>query len=64
MTTLLLHDLQIPADGFQAVSRVQVLDLSGNAASVPEHPVFSSIPHLQELYLRLVSCKLQRNHTH
>uniref|UniRef100_A0A2N9G5T0 Uncharacterized protein n=1 Tax=Fagus sylvatica TaxID=28930 RepID=A0A2N9G5T0_FAGSY len=24
---------QIPADGFQAVSRVQVLDLSGNAAS-------------------------------
>uniref|UniRef100_A0A2N9IE65 Uncharacterized protein n=1 Tax=Fagus sylvatica TaxID=28930 RepID=A0A2N9IE65_FAGSY len=35
---------QIPADGFQAVSRVQVLDLSGNAASLPEHPVFSSIP--------------------
>uniref|UniRef100_A0A2N9G5I0 Rx N-terminal domain-containing protein n=1 Tax=Fagus sylvatica TaxID=28930 RepID=A0A2N9G5I0_FAGSY len=54
MTTLLLHDLQIPADGFQAVSRVQVLDLSGNAASLPEHPVFSSIPHLQELYLRRI----------
>uniref|UniRef100_A0A2N9HKV5 Rx N-terminal domain-containing protein n=1 Tax=Fagus sylvatica TaxID=28930 RepID=A0A2N9HKV5_FAGSY len=45
---------QIPADGFQAVSRVQVLDLSGNAASLPEHPVFSSIPHLQELYLRRI----------
>uniref|UniRef100_A0A2N9F5L8 Leucine-rich repeat-containing N-terminal plant-type domain-containing protein n=1 Tax=Fagus sylvatica TaxID=28930 RepID=A0A2N9F5L8_FAGSY len=45
---------QIPADGFQAVSRVQVLDLSGNASSLPEHPVFSSIPHLQELYLRRI----------
>ncbi|XP_062169933.1 plant intracellular Ras-group-related LRR protein 6 isoform X1 [Alnus glutinosa] len=43
---------QIPSVGFQAVSRVRVLDLSGNAASLPEHPVFSSIPHLQELYLR------------
>ncbi|KAK4576643.1 hypothetical protein RGQ29_027264 [Quercus rubra] len=43
---------QIPSDGFQAVSRVQVLDLSGNASSLPEHPAFSSMSHLQELYLR------------
>ncbi|XP_050247477.1 plant intracellular Ras-group-related LRR protein 6 isoform X3 [Quercus robur] len=44
--------LQIPSDGFQAVSRIQVLDLSGNASSLPEHPAFSSMSHLQELYLR------------
>ncbi|GKV15919.1 hypothetical protein SLEP1_g26649 [Rubroshorea leprosula] len=31
---------------------LQILDLSGNAASLPEHPAFSSLPHLQELYLR------------
>ncbi|XP_030929493.1 plant intracellular Ras-group-related LRR protein 6 [Quercus lobata] len=43
---------QIPSDGFQAVSRIQVLDLSGNASSLPEHPAFSSMSHLQELYLR------------
>ncbi|XP_024023076.1 plant intracellular Ras-group-related LRR protein 6 isoform X2 [Morus notabilis] len=30
----------------------QVLDLSCNAASLPEQPAFSSLPHLQELYLR------------
>lgn len=63
-TTLLLLDLQIPSDGFQAVSSVQVLDLSGNAASLQEHPLFSSIPHLQELYLRSVSWKLLYNFTH
>lgn len=59
LTTFSLLHLQIPSVGFQAVSRVQVLDLSGNVASLPEHPVFSSIPHLQELYLRSVSWKLQ-----
>ena len=64
LTTLLLFDLQIPSDGFQAVSRIQVLDLSGNASSLPEHPAFSSMSHLQELYLRSVSWKFQYNHTH
>ncbi|XVF78281.1 hypothetical protein PTKIN_Ptkin14bG0119100 [Pterospermum kingtungense] len=44
--------LQIPSDGFQAISMLQILDLSGNAASLPENPAFSSLPHLKELYLR------------
>lgn len=48
-------DLQIPPDGFQASPVLQILDLSGNAASLPEHPAFSNLPHLQELYLRLVT---------
>ncbi|CAK9183033.1 unnamed protein product [Ilex paraguariensis] len=43
---------QIPSDGFQAASKLQVLDLSGNANCLPEHPAFSSLPHLKELYLR------------
>ncbi|OMO80314.1 hypothetical protein CCACVL1_13033 [Corchorus capsularis] len=43
---------QIPSDGFQAISMLQILDLSGNAASLPENPSFSSLPHLKELYLR------------
>lgn len=43
---------QIPLDGFQAVSKLQILDLSGNIGSLPEHPAFNSIPLLQELYLR------------
>ncbi|KAB2605701.1 plant intracellular Ras-group-related LRR protein 6 [Pyrus ussuriensis x Pyrus communis] len=43
---------QIPPDGFQAAPMLQILDLSGNVASLPEHPAFSSLPHLQELYLR------------
>ncbi|KAK9269170.1 hypothetical protein L1049_000939 [Liquidambar formosana] len=42
----------ISSDGFQAVSKLQVLDLSGNAASLPEHPAFSCLLQLQELYLR------------
>ncbi|KAF2286000.1 hypothetical protein GH714_009609 [Hevea brasiliensis] len=33
---------------------LQILDLSGNPASLPENPAFSSLPHLQELYLRHV----------
>ncbi|KAF2283053.1 hypothetical protein GH714_043072 [Hevea brasiliensis] len=45
---------QIPSNGFQAVSMLQILDLSGNPASLPENPAFSSLPHLQELYLRHV----------
>ncbi|KAK6229469.1 hypothetical protein QUC31_002041 [Theobroma cacao] len=43
---------QIPSDGFQAISMLHILDLSGNAASLPENPAFSSLPHLKELYLR------------
>ncbi|XP_015056460.1 plant intracellular Ras-group-related LRR protein 6 isoform X1 [Solanum pennellii] len=43
---------QIPSSAFQAVSKLQVLDLSGNIGSLPESPVFSCLPELQELYLR------------
>ncbi|KAK3037934.1 hypothetical protein RJ639_031825 [Escallonia herrerae] len=45
---------QIPPDGFQAASKLQILDLSGNAGSIPECPAYSSLPQLQELYLRRV----------
>ena len=31
---------------------LQILDLSGNAASLLDGPAFSCLPHLQELYLR------------
>lgn len=31
---------------------LQILDLSGNPASLLGHPAFSSLPHLKELYLR------------
>ncbi|KHG27243.1 Leucine-rich repeat-containing 40 [Gossypium arboreum] len=43
---------QIPSDGFQAISMIQILDISGNATSLPENPAFSNLPHLKELYLR------------
>ncbi|KAJ0801677.1 putative leucine-rich repeat domain superfamily [Helianthus annuus] len=43
---------QIPSDGFQAASKLQVLDLSGNAGCLPENPAFSHLMQLQELYLR------------
>lgn len=49
---------QIPPNGFQAVSTLQILDLSGNPSLLPERPAFSSMPHLQELYLRWVSLKM------
>ncbi|KAF7141420.1 hypothetical protein RHSIM_Rhsim06G0196800 [Rhododendron simsii] len=45
---------QIPSDGFQAAPKLQILDLSGNASCLPEHPAFSSLPQLQELYLRRI----------
>ncbi|XWS11064.1 hypothetical protein CRYUN_Cryun38cG0051500 [Craigia yunnanensis] len=44
--------LQIPSNGFQAISMLQILDLSGNATSLPENPPFSCLSHLKELYLR------------
>ncbi|KAG4109612.1 hypothetical protein ERO13_1Z049312v2 [Gossypium hirsutum] len=31
---------QIPSDGFQAISMIQILDISGNATSLPENPAF------------------------
>ncbi|KAL3820954.1 hypothetical protein ACJIZ3_006859 [Penstemon smallii] len=43
---------KIPSDGFGAASKLQILDLSGAAGSLPEDPAFSSLPELQELYLR------------
>lgn len=46
---------QIPADGFQAISKLQILDLSANGGALPEQATFSSLPMLQELYLRRMS---------
>ncbi|KAL0328490.1 UNVERIFIED_CONTAM: Plant intracellular Ras-group-related LRR protein 6 [Sesamum calycinum] len=43
---------KIPSDGFRAASKLQILDLSGTSGSLPENPAFSSLPELQELYLR------------
>lgn len=43
---------KIPSDGFEAASKLQILDLSGNAGCLPEYPSFSSLLQLQELYLR------------
>ncbi|XP_076905557.1 plant intracellular Ras-group-related LRR protein 6-like [Bidens hawaiensis] len=43
---------KIPLDGFQTASKLQILDLSGNAGCLPENPAFSSLIQLQELYLR------------
>lgn len=43
---------QIPSNGFQVVSKLQVLDLSGNSGCLPEYPAFSFLLQLQELYLR------------
>lgn len=45
---------QIPLNGFEAVPRLQILDLSGCVASLPGKPSFGSLPLLQELYLRRV----------
>ncbi|CAI0375999.1 unnamed protein product [Linum tenue] len=44
----------IPADGFQAVPMLQILDLSCNPSSLSRNPAFSSLRHLHELYLRRV----------
>ncbi|KAK9085193.1 hypothetical protein Sjap_025604 [Stephania japonica] len=58
-----LHDLlhlkmdsnhlgQIPTDGFEALSKLQILDLSGNSGSLPKPGSISCLQQLQELYLR------------
>ncbi|GJS68624.1 plant intracellular Ras-group-related LRR protein 6 isoform X2 [Tanacetum coccineum] len=43
---------KIPSNGFQVSSKLQILDLSNNAGSLPEYPAFSCLLQLQELYLR------------
>lgn len=48
---------KIPSNGFEAVSQLQILDLSGCTSSLPEDPSFSSIPHLVELYLRRIQLR-------
>lgn len=45
---------QIPSDGFRAVPKLRILDLSGAVGALPENPAFSSLPELEELYLRFV----------
>nr|GMD84083.1 plant intracellular Ras-group-related LRR protein 6 isoform X1 [Ipomoea batatas] len=49
---------KIPSDGFQAVAKLHILDLTGNIGSLPEHPAFSCMPDLQELYLRRMQISL------
>ncbi|GJZ86001.1 MACPF domain-containing protein-like protein [Tanacetum coccineum] len=44
--------LEIPLTGFQAAFKLQILDLSNNVGCLPEHPVFSCLLQLQELYIR------------
>ncbi|CAM8995310.1 unnamed protein product [Rhodiola kirilowii] len=44
-------NLQIPADGLLALQSLQILDLSGNAITLPR---LSSLQQLQELYLRRI----------
>ncbi|KAF6155805.1 hypothetical protein GIB67_039136 [Kingdonia uniflora] len=43
---------QIPSHGFESLSKLQILDLSGNAGSLPKPPALSCLSQLQELYLR------------
>ncbi|GAB4851987.1 Plant intracellular Ras-group- LRR protein 6 [Ancistrocladus abbreviatus] len=43
---------EIPVNGFEGMLQLQILDLSGCSASLPDHPGFLNLPHLQELYLR------------
>ncbi|XP_074264085.1 plant intracellular Ras-group-related LRR protein 6 isoform X1 [Silene latifolia] len=48
---------KVPLNGFDAVPRLQILDLSGCVSSLLDNPAFASLQHLVELYLRRV--KLQ-----
>ena len=43
---------QIPINGFEAIMRLQILDLSACVGSLPDTAAFTSLPQLQELYLR------------
>ncbi|KAL5208238.1 hypothetical protein ABZP36_032673 [Zizania latifolia] len=43
---------EILSTDLEALSTLEVLDLSGNTSSLPEPSVVSALPHLQELYLR------------
>ncbi|KAH9623023.1 hypothetical protein KSS87_012914 [Heliosperma pusillum] len=45
---------KVPLNGFEAVSTLQILDLSGCASSLLDNPAFASLQHLVELYLRRV----------
>lgn len=49
---------QIPIDAFEATPKLQILDLSGNIGCLPEHPAFSSLTELRELYLRRTQLSL------
>jgi Leucine-rich repeat (LRR) protein len=40
------------ATDLEALSKLEVLDLSGSASSLPEPSAVSKLPHLKELYLR------------
>ncbi|KAK9092476.1 hypothetical protein Syun_027387 [Stephania yunnanensis] len=46
------HLGQIPTDGFEALSKLQILDLSGNLGSLPKPGSLSCLQQLQQLYLR------------
>jgi Leucine-rich repeat (LRR) protein len=43
---------EILATDLEALSKLEVLDLSGSASSLPEPSAVSKLPHLKELYLR------------
>ncbi|VAI63558.1 unnamed protein product [Triticum turgidum subsp. durum] len=43
---------EISSTDLESLSKLEVLDLSGNASSLSEPAVVSSLPRLQELYLR------------
>ncbi|XP_057528484.1 plant intracellular Ras-group-related LRR protein 6 isoform X1 [Amaranthus tricolor] len=45
---------KIPINGFEAIMRLQILDLSACVGSLPDTAAFTSLPQLQELYLRRV----------
>lgn len=51
MYQLSIFHLQIPADGLSALRCLQILDLSGNAVTLPE---LSALQQLQELHLRYI----------
>ena len=39
-------------DGLESLPKLEILDLSGSASSLPDPSALSSLPQLQELYLR------------